>query len=112
MREIVGYFFLWDQSSQKYRLCSTSAALARLMPKPVSCSFICKLGFYQCMYTFTELFPDVIYVSVSLSIELIFSGESLLLFNASMKERQKEYFSFINLCSQIGAILRKMIFLI
>lgn len=43
------------------------------------------------IYTFIEAFPDVIYASVILSIELIFSEESLslLIFNAGVKGRQK-----------------------
>lgn len=45
----------------------------------------------QSTYTFVEALPDMIHASLILSIELIFSEESLflLILNAGMKEGQK-----------------------
>jgi len=65
------YVFFMELKSPKYRLCSALATLARLIPNMFSCSLISKLGFCQCRM-FIEVSPGVIYVSVILSIELIF----------------------------------------
>lgn len=80
--------------------------LSQISPKTVFPQF-CKQTRVLPMQNTYRVFPDVIYASVILSIELIFSEESLffLIFNASMKGRQKYYLSFINLNSQIDAML-------
>lgn len=85
------YVFLMRANStetQKVLFCISSCG--QLKPKTVFLQFYNRILPTQNIYTLIEISPDVIYASVLLSIELIFSGESffLLIFNTGRKGRQ------------------------